>query len=345
MKVVAARDAQRRRGARFHAGQHRVGHVKALDLLAKGRQGFAHRRNRIARQRTGQVGEVHTRLVRRLHAAQRGGRTGSQKVTDQLARRFVSTAAQRVGLGLKLALKSNARQRMHRLAGNRAFYKISRCNAHHDAGIGIALVARILAHAVGHHAADFRGGGHHRAARAHAKTVDAAAIGSVVHQLVVGRAQQRMAGMLAQPCAVDQALRMLDAKADRKRLGFHENAALVQHGKGVARAVARCQHHVVGAKLVAAAVGQVVHCQATDVLAICVALNRHVAHALLKADLAAHGLDLLAHVLDHLDQLEGADMRFADQQNLFRRTGLDELQHHLAAQVARVLDLAPELAV
>ena len=38
-------------------------------------------------------------------------------------------------------------------------------------------------------------------------------------------------------------------------------------------------------------------------------------------------------------------MRLADEQNLFRRAGLDELRQHLARQVAWVADLAPQLAV
>ncbi|HPQ97732.1 MAG TPA: hypothetical protein PLN94_19310, partial [Thiolinea sp.] len=46
-----------------------------------------------------------------------------------------------------------------------------------------------------------------------------------------------------------------------------------------------------------------------------------------------------------LHQLEGADVRVGHIQDFFGRTGLDELVHHLAAQVARVFDLAVELAV
>ena len=43
--------------------------------------------------------------------------------------------------------------------------------------------------------------------------------------------------------------------------------------------------------------------------------NQHVGHALLKADLAAQRNDLLAQVLHHLDQLEGADVRVRLEQN------------------------------
>ena len=128
---------------------------------------------------------------------------------------------------------------------------VLRRDADHDAGIGVALVARILAHAVGHHALRLRGGGHHGAAGTHAEAVDRAAVLRVVHQLVVGRAEDRVAGVGAEARAVDHALRMLDAEADRERLGLHEHAAPVQHLEGVARAVAEREHHVVGAQLLA----------------------------------------------------------------------------------------------
>ncbi len=75
------------------------------------------------------------------------------------------------------------------------------------------------------------------------------------------------------------------------------------------------------------------------------AFDQQVDHALLEADLAAQRLDLGSHLLDHADQPEGADVRLADVQDLFGRTGLDELGQHLARQVPRIGDLAPQLAV
>ena len=236
-------------------------------------------------------------------------------------------------MGFQLALKFNASQR--------AAGVVRRRYAHHDAGIGVALIARVLAHAVGHHPAWLRCGGHHRAAGAHAKAVNAATIGRMVHQLIVSRAQQRVAGMLAKPRAVNHALRVLNAKANRKRFGLHVNAALVQHGHRVARAVAECQHDVVCVHLVLRAVIQVLHRQPANATV----LNQHITDTLLKSHLAAERDDLLTHVLDHLDQFEGANVRLADQQYLGRCAGFDEFHHDLASQVPRVLDLAPQLAV
>jgi len=74
-------------------------------------------------------------------------------------------------------------------------------------------------------------------------------------------------------------------------------------------------------------------------------LDAYVGDALPETDLAAQRFDLGAHLLDHADEPERADVRLADEQDLFRRAGLDELGEHLAREVARVADLAPQLAV
>ena len=70
-----------------------------------------------------------------------------------------------------------------------------------------------------------------------------------------------------------------------------------------------------------------------------------VGHALAEADVAAERHDLGAHLLDHADEAKGADVRLGHVENFFRRTGLDELGQHLAREMPRIADLAPELAV
>ena len=73
--------------------------------------------------------------------------------------------------------------------------------------------------------------------------------------------------------------------------------------------------------------------------------NHQIGHALTETDLPAQRNDLRAQALHHLHQLEGADVRMRHIQNFFGRARLHELGHHLAAQVARVLDLAVKLAI
>jgi len=158
----------------------------------------------------------------------------------------------------------------------------------------------------------------------------------VVHQLVVGRAQDGVAGVGAETCLVDQALRVFDAVADRKGLGFHVHAAFMQHREGVAGAVAQRQHDMVRPDLLAVLQGD------TADVAI---LDLDVGDVLLEADFAAQRHDVGTDLFDHADQAEGANVRFAHVQDLFGRAGLDEFGEHLAGQVARVADLAVELAV
>ena len=59
-----------------------------------------------------------------------------------------------------------------------------------------------------------------------------------MHQLVVGRTENGVARIRPEARAVDQALRMLNAKANRKRLWLNVDATLMQHLEGVTRTVA-----------------------------------------------------------------------------------------------------------
>ena len=84
---------------------------------------------------------------------------------------------------------------------------------------------------------------------------------------------------------------------------------------------------------------------AGDLAALLVALATETFDLARKTDFSAQGKNAGAHVLDHLDQAESADVRLAQVENFFRRAGAYEFLHDLASQVARVLDLAVELAV
>ncbi|KFB72302.1 MAG: hypothetical protein AW09_002510 [Candidatus Accumulibacter phosphatis] len=216
-------------------------------------------------------------------------------------------------------------------ASQRSAGVVERGDADDDAGVGIALVARILAHAVGDHAVRFGSGGDHGAAGTHAETVNAAAVAAMMHQLVVGGTEQRVAGVWPETRLIDQCLRVFDAQADREGLGLHEHAGSVQHREGVAGAVAECQDDLLGAQLLAARQCHATYSAVFDVQA---------ADALLKTDFAAELFDLATHLFDHADQPEGADVRFADVENLRRGAGLDEFHQHLAPVVPGVLDLA-----
>ena len=150
-----------------------------------------------------------------------------------------------------------------------------------------------------------------------------------------------MASLRPEARTVDQRLRVLDAQADRKGLGFEKHPARVQHRERVARAVADREHDVVGADFFAAGQRHPAHVTGAGR----VGLDQHVLDPAAETDLAAERLDRRAHRLDHPDQPERADMRLADVGDLLGRAGFDELGDDLAAVVHRVADLAPQLAV
>ena len=166
-----------------------------------------------------------------------------------------------------------------------------------------------------------------------------------MHELVIGRAEQRAVGLLAVAALIDERLRMLDAKSNRERLGLDEHAASMQHFEGVARAVADGEHEVVGGDPFAAGKNNPAHARSALAIGRRKLLEFDVVDARFEADLAAEGDDLRAHLLDHAHQSESSDVRLVDEHDLFRRAGLDELVEHFAAVVPRILDLAVEFAV
>ena len=162
----------------------------------------------------------------------------------------------------------------------------------------------------------------------------------MVHDLVVGRAQDLVAGVRPEAAHVDERLRVLDAEPDRERLGLDVHAAVVQHLERVARAVADGHHEVAGRQRFTR-----VQFHAHDLARVAFAFDQHVFDARLEADFATQGEDFGTNLLDHLDEAERADVRLADVQDFFRRARLHELIQHLAAVVLRILDLAVQLAV
>ena len=67
--------------------------------------------------------------------------------------------------------------------------------------------------------------------------------------------------------------------------------------------------------------------------------------ALTKPHLTTEGNDLRPQVFNHFHQFKGADVGMGFNQNFGWGSGLNQLLHDFTAQVARVFDLAPQLAV
>ena len=157
-----------------------------------------------------------------------------------------------------------------------------------------------------------------------------------MHQLVFSRAELCVTGIRSVARTVDERLRVLDAEADGKRLRLYIDTAIVKHFEGIARAVAYRQHHMVGRDMFTAAKHDAAHLPVVDIKVVDPAL---------KADFAAQRVNAFAHSLHHANQPERTDVRLAHVEDFRRRAGLDEFRQHLAPEVARVLDLAVQLAV
>ena len=153
-----------------------------------------------------------------------------QKIPCQLDGRPVVPTPEPVGQALPPALKFNSRQGM--ITG-----EIRRCHAHQQSGVGIAAVPFVLTHPVCHQAMFLGSGGHHIPAGAHAKGVGGPAVFSVVSQLVIGRPQPRVPGIIPVLSPVDQVLGMLDPNPDGEGLPFHGHTPFMQDREGVPGAV------------------------------------------------------------------------------------------------------------
>src|SRR3989344_385420 len=157
-----------------------------------------------------------------------------------------------------------------------------------------------------------------------------------MYQLVIGRAQNRIARMFSQAGDVDHVLRVFDAKPDGERFGFDVHAAVVQHFKGVARAVADGEDDVVGGDEFA--IGERYTTQRF-------VIKDDVGNVSVEANLAAEFEDFLAKISHDLDQPQRADVLLADVNDFFQRARVHEVFQYLTDMMPAILDAGMELAV
>jgi hypothetical protein len=119
------------------------------------------------------------------------------------------------------------------------------------------------------------------------------------------------------------------------------HAAVKEHLEGVARTMPHRQHDVRGLDHLT----RLKHETPEPAHASCVRVDHQIVDAMLPAILPAQLLDRGAHMLDHRDKPEGADMRVRFGQYLRRRTGGHEFGQDLAPEEARILDLAPQFSI
>ena len=215
-----------------------------------------------------------------------------------------------------------------------------RLDIDHQGGIGIALIARILAHAIGYKASRLGRSRHHCAAGAHAKAIGGAAIATGMAEAIIGSTQRLKTCKVAKSRPIDQRLRVFDPHTDRKWLGLEIDALGVQPSKHVPGAMAHRQNHLIR----------------RDPRAVLGQNRRHATTATrlakfkssdlgLKAIFPAQRLNRRPHPLHHTHQPKGANVGVGFGENFRWGTRNDELLQDFPAKMARVLDLAIELAV
>src|SRR5689334_5472395 len=104
--------------------------------------------------------------------------------------------------------------------------------------------------------------------------------------------------------AIDERLRMLDANAERERLGLQAQASLEQEFEYIARGMPSCQHHGLGHELTA-----VTQAYAADAPLVAATLQQQIADLGPKAQLAARGFQALTNRRHQLRQPIAADVR------------------------------------
>ena len=142
-----------------------------------------------------------------------------------------------------------------------------------------------------------------------------------------------MAGGFLILILIDQFLRMLDAHADRKILGFHRDVGFVQHRERIARAVAERQHQLAAGDPLISGLDR------TD----SVGVGKNPGHRRVEADFAAQPLDFQPDIFDDLPQPVGTDVRVRLIADLRIRPGFNQLVGDL--DNPHVLDARRQLAV
>ena len=128
-----------------------------------------------------------------------------------------------------------------------------------------------------------------------------------MHELVVRRAELRMTREAAEARAVDQRLRMFDAKADREGFCLEEHAAALEHAQRVARAVTEREHDVTAVQRLAVLEQARLRCWPLSISRSVTLLSKRTSPPSVD--------DLRAHLLDDAGEPERADVRLADEQD------------------------------
>ena len=239
---------------------------------------------------------MDTGSVGRLHCAGCNCRLLFQEVPYCL-RRSPIASGQTVGCLFDLPLPVHTAQ-------NALYGHILRTNGNQQGCIGVFSAPIRIAHAIGDHAALFRGRSHNIAAGAHTEGIDGGIL-QMAHQLIICRWQPQVACTVLRN--VDHFLGMLNTHAHGKGLSLHGNPLLMEHFKGIPGAVPHRQNHMVtGNFLVFFSYNG----------GNCAIFRAKVGDAGIEADLSAQAKNLPAQILHHGQQHICAHMGLGIKENI-----------------------------
>ena len=270
-----------------------------------------------------QIAPVNTGTVGGVYRTRTGTCFSNQEVTHPLGRCPVA-AADLEGSFLNLPLP------VHTAQGS-LIREVRGIHRYQQSCVSIFSIPVRIAHAIGDHPAFFGGCRHHITAGTHAEGINRTVI-QMLHQLIVRRGQHGI--YLAILGHIHGGLPVLNADTHGKGLGFHGNAGLLQHGKGIPGAVTDGQH-----RLIAFDGFPAFQLQAGEFFSICYQAG----HLGIEADFTAQRNDPLADILDHCQQNIGAHMGLGIVEDLFPGTGFYELLQDPAD--SGIVDAGVQLAV
>ena len=133
---------------------------------------------------------------------------------------------------------------------------------------------------------------------------------------------------------------MLNSNADRKRLGFQVDGAIVQRIKSISSAVAHCEDDPFCSEIAA-----VLKMQSTEMSISSELCNVEIDNVMLEPIFPAEALDLSTQIFDDLDQAECADVRMCFDQDLRGSACGDKFGENLSSEMPGILDLTPEFSI
>ena len=160
----------------------------------------------------------------------------------------------------------------------------------------------------------------------------------MVNEFVLRSPQLGMAGGRPPAGPIDQGLGMFDPEPHGEGLAIHRHAEAMEHGEGVAGAVAHRQDHPISGNPVTIRQDQPLHGPGSG-------MELQALHPSPEAHLPPQRLDPAAQSAHHRRELKGADMGPVQGENLGRGAGGHQFLEDLADECLRLTHLAVKLAI